>query len=59
MTPNTRVPPDFLAVFNAKGWRAAEHLFGARTSVTRRWIELCGGKDMLIERKRERKRRAK
>ncbi|WP_156439123.1 MULTISPECIES: hypothetical protein [Sphingomonadales] len=54
MNVRHRVPQDFLATFQSEGWRACEHLFGARTSVTRRWIEQCGGKELLKQRKRGR-----
>lgn len=46
------VPPYFADDFIRGGWREVERLYGARTDLLLKWIELCGG-DELYERRKE------
>lgn len=40
-------PPGFRERFILDGWRGIERYYGARTDVMNRWIEECGGIDVL------------
>lgn len=46
-------PPGFRERFIADGWRGIERYYGARTNVTLRWIEECGGLEQLKRERRE------
>lgn len=35
-------PPEFRAEFEKGGWERVEKLYGARTDVIRKWIEITG-----------------
>ena len=35
-------PPEFKAEFIRKGWRHVEHIYGARTDLTRKWLYIVG-----------------
>lgn len=63
MTANRRkpVPPGFAEMFIRWGWRGVETAFGSRTECNKRWIEECGGEELVSQRRayRERLRRMK
>lgn len=46
------VPEGFAARFIAGGWREVERIYGARTALLLKWIEMSGGED-LHRRRRE------
>ena len=46
------VPPYFADDFVRGGWREVERLYGARTDLLLKWIELSGG-EKLYQRRRE------
>lgn len=46
------VPPYFAEDFVAGGWRQVERLYGARTDLLLKWIEMSGGEG-LYERRRQ------
>lgn len=46
------VPPGFVDRFLADGWRGVERLYGARTDLLLKWIEMSGG-EALYERRRQ------
>lgn len=52
---NADRPRDFEVVFVRFGWRGIEHIFGARTSVNKRWIEQSGRDRLRTLRMRFRK----
>lgn len=39
-------PPEFVQQFIAGGWRKVERLYGARTDLLLKWIELSGGQSL-------------
>lgn len=45
------VPPGFADSFVLGGWRQVERLYGARTDLLLKWIELSGGERLLAERR--------
>lgn len=45
-------PPGFAEVFIRWGWRGVETTYGARTECNKRWVQECGGCE-LIQRRRE------
>ncbi|AIT81616.1 hypothetical protein [Novosphingobium pentaromativorans] len=45
-------PAGFPEVFIRWGWRGVETVFGSRTDCNKRWVQECGGCD-LIKRRRE------
>lgn len=49
-------PPAFAEVFVRTGWRGIEAAFGSRTGCNRRWIDECGGEDLLQKRRAYRDR---
>lgn len=53
--PSTRIipapPPEFADEFIAGGWRRVERLYGCRTDLLLKWIEMCGGDDLHRRRK--------
>lgn len=46
------VPPGFADRFLADGWRGVERVYGARTDLLIKWIEMSGG-DTLHEQRRQ------
>jgi hypothetical protein len=52
--PPTRVippvPPEFPAEFIAGGWRRVERLYGARTDLLLKWVQLSGGQSLYAAR---------
>ena len=46
------VPPRFAEIFVEGGWRDVERMYGARTDLLLKWIEMSGGAD-LYRRRRE------
>lgn len=40
------VPPSFADRFVAGGWREVERLYGARTDLLLKWIQMSGGEDL-------------
>lgn len=46
------VPPGFTDRFLADGWRGVERVYGARTDLLLKWIEMSGG-EALHERRRQ------
>ncbi len=44
--PSTKLlppmPPEFPVIFVKGGWRLAEHLYGARTDLLVKWMEIAG-----------------
>lgn len=42
-------PPDFRETYIKEGWGCQE-IYGARTSVVRRWIDECGGEELVAQR---------
>lgn len=53
--PSTRIipppPPEFAEEFIAGGWRRVERLYGCRTDLLLKWIEMCGGAELHRRRK--------
>lgn len=45
-------PPEFADEFIAGGWRRVERLYGARTDLLLKWVEMSGG-EALHARRRE------
>ena len=45
-------PPEFKAEFEKGGWERVELLYGARTDVIRKWIEITGAKCRFPKRER-------
>lgn len=45
------VPPGFADRFIAGGWRDVERLYGARTDLLLKWIEMSGGEDLYRRRR--------
>lgn len=45
-------PPEFGEEFVIGGWRHVEHIYGARTDLLLKWIEMSGG-ESLHRRRRE------
>lgn len=45
-------PPEFGEEFVLGGWRHIEHIYGARTDLLLKWIEMSGG-NCLYERRRQ------
>lgn len=48
-------PPEFAEQFILGGWRQVERVYGARTDVILKWIEVNGGLDELQRRRKEAK----
>jgi len=46
-------PQGFRQRFVEDGWRGIERYYGARTDVMLRWIEECGGLEILKAERRE------
>jgi len=47
MSREAAPPPEgFRNRFIQDGWRGIENYYGARTSVNRKWIALCGGQEL-------------
>jgi hypothetical protein len=46
------VPPGFVDRFLADGWRGVERVYGCRTDLLLKWIEMSGGAE-LYQRRRE------
>lgn len=44
-------PPDFADEFVRGGWRRIERLYNCRTDLALKWIELCGGDDLIARRR--------
>ena len=57
MKQKTRPPVEFAEVFKRGGYRLIEHTFGSRTSVNTLFRQLCGGADLVAERREIRKAR--
>jgi hypothetical protein len=53
--PSTKIlpppPPEFAENFIKGGWRLVERLYGARTDLLLKWIELSGGEDLHARRR--------
>ena len=49
-------PPEFKQCFLKGGWRYVERLYGARTDLIRKWIDLVGGLDALQAERAQMKR---
>jgi hypothetical protein len=49
-------PPGFPETFVRWGWRGVETVFGARTSCNKRWVNECGGGELIAERREYRQR---
>jgi hypothetical protein len=45
------VPEGFAARFIAGGWREVERIYGARTDLLLKWIEMSGGEDLYARRR--------
>lgn len=45
------VPPGFVSRFLADGWRGVERVYGCRTDLLLKWIELSGGEDLYAQRR--------
>jgi hypothetical protein len=43
-------PPDFRETYIKEGW-ACEYVYGARSEVIRRWIDECGGAELVAARR--------
>lgn len=46
-------PEDFEEQFILGGWRQVERVFGARTKLLLKWIDMCGGQELYDKRKAE------
>lgn len=44
-------PPGFADRFISDGWRGVERIYGARTSLLLKWIEMCGGPELHARRR--------
>lgn len=53
--PWTRIipapPPEFADEFVRGGWRRVERLYGARTDLLLKWIEMSGGRELHLRRR--------
>jgi hypothetical protein len=49
------VPIGFADRFTREGWRGVERIYGARTDLLLKWIEMSGG-EALYERRRQQMR---
>lgn len=49
-------PDGFAETFVRWGWRGVETVFGARTSCNKRWVQECGGCELISERRDYRQR---
>jgi hypothetical protein len=56
MRQKVRPPAEFADVFKRGGYRLVEHVFGSRTSVNILFREMCGGSDLIAERKEMRRK---
>lgn len=45
------VPEGFAVRFVAGGWREVERIYGARTDLLLKWIEMSGGNDLYEQRR--------
>lgn len=45
------VPEGFSRRFIAGGWREVERIYGARTDLLLKWIEMSGGEDLHAQRR--------
>lgn len=45
------VPPGFADRFLADGWRGIERVYGARTDLLLKWIEMSGGEELYQKRR--------
>jgi hypothetical protein len=44
-------PPEFAEEFILGGWRRVERIYGARTDLLVKWIEMCGGEALESQRR--------
>jgi hypothetical protein len=44
-------PPEFGEEFVLGGWRHIEHIYGARTDLLLKWIEMSGGRALYLRRR--------
>lgn len=44
-------PPEFAEQFISGGWRRVERIYGARTDLLLKWVEMCGGPKLYAERR--------
>ncbi len=42
-------PPEFASEFAKGGWRRVERLYGARTDLIRKWVEITGADKLRAE----------
>lgn len=49
--PVPACPPEFGEEFVLGGWRHVEHIYGARTDLLLKWIEMSGGQALYLRRR--------